>query len=343
MHIESLPAEITSHIFLSVSDVGSAINLSSTSHYLRDVYLKQRITILAQAADAEFGPVDDIIQVVTHNSSQPAHIGRSVPLSHALLQQIIRAGRVAQRWEHFYPFKKWKDDFENRRLLSNDERWLFRRAVYRLWLYSKAFHNREHSRTTRNLPELVIERSRLLHNWSSTELGEMLDVHNVMKQVIANNVCPSNGRIQQKFHKRYPESDHQLMFNMHVNYLQSSSNPIAILADYIPTKYNRLDPSRYHEPGAEGWGDDINHYYVVEDMMKLDPEQILFLCDRCPLKSQVEAYVRATLQGGEWFVNNGETFSETLAFVVKQRGGDPLALRQAVEEEEMGVTVHAIQ
>ena len=34
--------------------------------------------------------------------------------------------------------------------------------------------------------------------------------------------------------------------------------------------------------------------------MKLDPEQILFLRDSCPLKSQVESYIKNT---GEWFGN----------------------------------------
>ena len=69
--------------------------------------------------------------------------------------------------------------------------------------------------------------------------------------------------------------------------------------------------------------------------MKLDPEQILHLRDFCPLKAQVESYVKEV--GGEWFANNGETFSETLAFVVRQRGGDFEELRVAVEDEEEGV------
>jgi hypothetical protein len=262
------------------------------------------------------------------------------------------------RWEEVYPFKKWKDDFENRRLLTNYERYRFRRAVYRLWLFTKAFHNRNHVRTSRNLPEIMAERALLLHNWSTNELAEVLDVHDVFKQVIANNICPSNGKIRQKFQKRYPESDHQLLFNIHLNYppplptnLLHSLNGMDI--EYCSTaKYNqaarnlasasqnsRLQPSRWHEPGLEGWGDDINHYYIVEDMMKLDPEQMLFLRDHCPRKAQVEAYVRATCQGGEWFVNNGETFSETLDHVVKQRGGDFESLKQAVEEKEMGVAV----
>lgn len=69
--------------------------------------------------------------------------------------------------------------------------------------------------------------------------------------------------------------------------------------------------------------------------MKMNPEQILHLRDFCPLKAQVENYVKEV--GGEWFANNGETFSETLAFVMRQRGSDLDELRIAVEDGEMGV------
>jgi hypothetical protein len=49
----------------------------------------------------------------------------------------------------------------------------------------------------------------------------------------------------------------------------------------------------------------------------------------------VESYVKEV--GGEWFINNGETFSETLAFVIRQRGGDMEELRAAVEDGEIGI------
>ena len=63
---------------------------------------------------------------------------------------------------------------------------------------------------------------------------------------------------------------------------------------------------------------------------------MLHLKDRLPLKSQVEAYVREL---GEWFVNNGETFSETLGFVVRQRGGDMEELKMLVEDGEAGIAL----
>lgn len=70
--------------------------------------------------------------------------------------------------------------------------------------------------------------------------------------------------------------------------------------------------------------------------MKLDPEQLLYLRDNCPLKSQVEMHIRGL---GEWFVNNGETFSETLGFVIRQRGGDVEELKAAVEDCDVGIAV----
>lgn len=341
MYFDTLPTEIITQIFLSLPNISSAIALSGTCHRANNVYhSSKKLIILSKAAQAEFGPIDDIIQLVTHNASQPAHVRRNVQLSDSVIKQIVKVGRVAQRWEEIYPFKKWKSDFGNRRLLTAQERFVLRRAIYRLWLFTKAFHTSSQVRTCRGIPEVVRERAALLHNLSAQELAEMLDVHQVMRDVMANNICPSNGKMRQKFQTRFPESNHQLLFNIHLNYPPAPSSFVPDSWFHNSTlgssKYhNRLQPSRWHEPGAEGWGDDISHYYVVEDMMKLDPAQTLHLRDHCPLRAQVEAYVKSV--GGEWFGNNGETFSETLAFVVKQRGGEMEELRAAVEDGELGV------
>lgn len=338
MYFDALPTEIVTQIFLSLPTIGSAIALSSTCHHFRHIYhSSKRLLILTQAAEAEFGPLDDIIQVVTHNASQPAHLHRDVPISQALIKQVVDIGRVAQKYEEIYPLKKWKTDFASRRLLSQAERHALRRALYRLWLFDRAFHNSGHVRFARSLPETMRERAALLHNFSTAELAEMLDVHLILREVVANNVCPSNGKIRQKFNKRFPESNHQLLFNIHLNYPPGSFVPDSgyYNSGQASSKYHaKLTPSRYHEPGAEGWGDDVGHYYVVEDMMKLDPGQILLLKEQFPMKSQVEAYV-TTL--GEWFANNGETFSETLGFVIRQRGGEMEDLKMAVEDGEAGI------
>lgn len=97
------------------------------------------------------------------------------------------------------------------------------------------------------------------------------------------------------------------------------------------TKYQT---TAYHEPGAEGWGDEIPHYYVVEDMLKLDPSQIIWLRENAPLKGMVEAFVKGL---GEWFENNGETFGQTLDWVIVERGGNAEELRDSIRDGDAGI------
>lgn len=103
---------------------------------------------------------------------------------------------------------------------------------------------------------------------------------------------------------------------------------------------------------VEGWGDEISQYYVVEDMLKCHPGQLIVLlravtggdevgyagddCGRDGFvgvgggvgRGAVEQFVAGL---GEWFENNGETMGETVGFVVGERGGDMGALREGVE------------
>ena len=69
-------------------------------------------------------------------------------------------------------------------------------------------------------------------------------------------------------------------------------------------------------------------------MLKLDPGQIVWLRENAPLKGMVEGFVRGL---GEWFDNNGETFGQTLEWVIKGRGEDVEELREGIREGEWGV------
>ncbi|KAF2254082.1 hypothetical protein BU26DRAFT_516319 [Trematosphaeria pertusa] len=358
MLFEFLATELVSHVYFSCSSVTDVLALSATCRRFRDIYASsQKLAILEEAAEAQFGPLKDLTQLLTHNASQPAHIIRSVPFSIALLKQIVHAGRTAEKWCEIYPFKKWKYNYERRRLLTSDERYRLRRAIYRLWLYSRAFHNRDHPRELRASKLVIQKRAGLLHNWSTLELAEIADVHNVLREVVHSNICPSNGTIARKFKKRYPDHEHSLLFNIHLNYPPPSQTPPAynpFTAQYHATANTlsshfhstqtfstRYASSKFslhpnHEVGAEGWGDDIPHYYVVEDMLKLDPEQIMFLKENAPLKGMVEGYVRGL---GDWFENNGETWVQTLEWVLDERGEDVAEFMGAVAEGEVGVAV----
>ncbi|KAF2676730.1 hypothetical protein K458DRAFT_424485 [Lentithecium fluviatile CBS 122367] len=356
MPFENLATELVSHVFFSCSAVTDVLALSSTCRRFRNIYASsQKLAILEAAAEAQFGPLQDLNQLLTHNASQPTHVIRSVPFSLALLKQIVRTGRVAEKWCDIYPFKKWKYNYEQRRLLTSSERYRLRRAIYRLWLYSRAFHNRDHPREFRASKLVIQKRAGLLHNWSTLELAEIADVHTVLREVVHNNICPSNGTIARKFKKRYPDNDHSLLFNIHLNYPPPSQAPPAynpftshytspntLAAHFQSTQsFSRYATSKFslhpnHEVGAEGWGDDIPHYYVVEDMLKLDPEQIMWLKENAPLKGMVEGYIRGM---GDWFENNGETWVQTLEWVLDERGEDVAEFMGAVADGDIGVAV----
>ena len=270
-----------------------------------------------------------------------------------MLKQIVHHGRVAQKWCDIYPFKKWKSDYENRRLLTNEEHYRLRRAIYRIWLYSRAFHNRDHPRELRAARLVLLKRAALLHNWNTWELAEMADVHAVIREVVHNNICPSNGAIARKFKKRHPNNEHGLLFNIHLNYppptatssfASITQNPFSSQFNNTPTYTSRYASTKYtlhpsHEVGAEGWGDDIPHYYVIEDHLKLDPEQILWLKENAPLKGMVEGYVRSMCQETDWFTNNGETWVQTLEFVLDERGENVGEFADAIAVGDLGIAV----
>jgi len=357
MLFEDLATELISHVFLSCSAITDVLNLSSTCRRFRNIYASsQKLIILETAAEAQFGPLQDLTQLLTHNASQPTHVIRSVPFSLALLKQIVHTGRVAEKWCDIYPFKKWKYNYEQRRLLTSAERYRLRRAIYRLWLYSRAFHNCDHPRESRSSRPVIMNRAGLLHNWSTLELAEIADAHAVVREVVNGSICPSNGTISRKFKKRYPDNDHSLLFNIHLNYPPPCQAPPAYnpftphhitpstlsshfqstqtyVSRYATSKYS-LHPN--HEVGAEGWGDDIPHYYVVEDMLKLDPEQIMWLKENAPLKGMVEGYIRGL---GAWFENNGETWVHTLEWVLDERGEDVGEFMGALADGDIGVAI----
>ncbi|KNG45168.1 F-box domain containing protein [Stemphylium lycopersici] len=353
MLFEDLATELVVQVFLSCSTVTDVTSLSSTCKRFRNIYISsQKLPILESAAETQFGPLEDLTQLLTHNASQPAHIARSAPFSLALLKQIVQHGRIAEKWSDMYPFKKWKHNYESRRLLTTKERYRVRRAIYRIWLYSRAFHNRDHPRELRATRLVLLKRAALLHNWSTWDLAEIADVHSVMREVVQSNVCPSNGTIARKFKKRYPGNEHNLLFNIHLNYPPSAPqafnpftpNPLSTSFNNTNTYTSRYAASKYslhpsHEVGAEGWGDDIPHYYVVEDYLKLDPAQILYLKENAPLKGMVEGYVRSLCTEYDWFSNNGETWVQTLEFVLDERGEDVGEFMGAIESGELGVAV----
>ena len=363
-----LPNEIILHVFQSCTTITDVLNLGSTCHQLHAILhaAPNRLPTFFLAAESQYGPMDDAVKLVTHNSSQAAHIARlPPPQSFALLEQILTVGRVANAWADLYSPQKWRGgNSASRRFLTSSERYLLRRAVYRSWLYTLAFHTPTHDRTSRRSPPIVRQRALLLHAWSTPELAELLDLQSILRSTLSSTITPSNGTVIRKHKQRYPDDPFPLVSVTHpakyANMHNCSSGPRngfhnaphdSQLMPFAPTEKYARTQRELHGTSLEGWGDEITHYYVLEDMLKLDPGQLLYLYTAVmeatqggfhpgqSAKGLVEAYV-AGLEGmGSWFENNGETLGETVSFVVGERGGDGGEVRQVVEEGAAGIVV----
>lgn len=351
MQITDIANEILLHIFQSSTDIPSLLALASTCKHFHSILARAYLPTLYQAAEAHFGPLKDVVRIVTHNNIQPTHLPRPAPpQSLALLKQIIEIGKTANQWAIVYPSQKWKgENSASRRLLSEGERYRMRRACYRIWLYNLAFHNPAHSRTLRLTPQVIRTRALLLRPWPSQQLAEILDLHAIFRQVLHSQVCPSNGTVLRRHKQRYP--DDTVPFVITTGFARARDECGALQQGHI---YSHMSRSKYQRNATvEGWGDEISQYYIVEDMLKLDPGQLMYLfagvtgqigADTASFgagrdgligaKGLVEHFVAGL---GEWFENNGETLKETIGRVVEDRGEDFDAVLGMVQEGWAGI------
>ncbi|KAL9102878.1 MAG: hypothetical protein Q9163_002030 [Psora crenata] len=367
MHFTSLANELVLHIFQSCTSIADLLSLASTCRHFHSILhsSSHRLPTLYLAAHAQYGPLTDAIRLVTHNSSQPAHLPRPAPpQSLTLLRQLMEVGRIANAWADLYPSQKWRGaDSASRRLLTESERYRLRRACYRLWLYSLAFHTPFYPRTTRLSPPVVRIRAQLLRPWFTDELAELLDLQTIFRQILQSTICPSNGTVIRKHKQRYPDDPFPLIsvthpgkyasqhagFHRQIGAFHSTLHSSHLLP-FAPTEKYQRTQQEIHGTTLEGWGDEITHYYVLEDMLKLNPSQLLYLYSSIvntsagpgfnagqSLKGLVEAFVAGLGEGGGWFENNGETLAETVGFVVGERGGDVGDVRAMVEDGMEGV------
>ena len=371
MLLTDLATELLLHIFNSLPTIPSVLALSLTCRHFRTLISTHRLPLLYLAAEAQLGPLPDAIRLVTHNSTQPVHISRPAPpQSLALLQRLLVVGRTANKLADLYPTQKWHGTelSSSRRSLTNLEARHLRRAVYRLWLYTLAFHNATHTRRSRQQPPVVRSRALLLRPWPASELAEMLDVQYLLRGLLEHHICPSNGTVLRRHRARYPHEQQAPV--VHNGYPKSNSSlqqQLDFQAKYFHStpQVSKLlvatrDSHRYGSSGGgsggviDGWGDEIAHYYVLEDMLKLDPGQIMWLYEHvatgssaldggqgnASAKDRVQAYINGV--GGDWFENNGETYGETVEFLIVERGGEIEDLRADVEDGAEGVVKGAV-
>ncbi|KAL9033727.1 MAG: hypothetical protein Q9214_007375 [Letrouitia sp. 1 TL-2023] len=360
MALMDLPTETLLQILYALTSVPDVLALTLTSRRLYSLLSlpAHRLQILFSAASRSIGPLQPAIFLVTHTTSQPSHLRRPYPPhSLTLLQQLLAVGAVANAWADIFPFMHWRGPHSAyRRFLTPDEREKVRGAVYRTWEYDLAFHNDACLRTQRNIPYSVSARAAFVRQWPSAQLREMASLQRIFRCVLECHVVPSNAVARAQFKERYggggdeaqqPEVllvGGEALYSIRLHHQQQqfgAKHPHCTQYIHSATALaGRWNKAAAAQEVYQGWGDEVTHYYLIEDVLKLHPKQILQLFRRAVGEEEPvlrgfkgggeqqrygnghgNGAVETFLAGmGEWFYNNGETMAETIACVLEDRG-----------------------
>jgi hypothetical protein len=340
--LTDLPAETILGIYSLCSSVHDVLNLSQTCRRLHALLPpSQKLSVLLSVAEVHAGPIFDVVQLLTVNDMQAAHEIRQPSISYSLLRDIISVSHTAREWQEIYPSKKWDEKYADRRVLTAAEQYSLRRAIYRLGLFSRAFHNCNYPRESRLHPIMIAQRCRLLRAWSTEELAEIEDVRAIMRSVLESSLL-GNDDLHWELEPAFP-GRHQQQPSAFPLASRSYLNLASTMKNAFHTSYERgLVNQRPHgrqtsslSTGMYGWVDDITRFYVLEDLMKLDPEQVLWLRENACPNMQVLDHVAPV--GEEWFMNNGETFAQTFEAVMVDRGEDVREIRERIARGELGI------
>lgn len=182
--------------------------------------------------------------------------------------------------------------------------------------------------------------------------------------MISTDLCPTDGMVRRWFNEHCDFSDvrWQQRYNPYAHQQKPSFMPILNWNSWPPDRYtaqsnmHMFPTSPFHSHQGEqrareklnvpvpqrrkaemlGWGDDINQYYVVQSMLKLNPGQIIHLHENVTTKEGIEWYIDSEI-GGEWFWDNGQTWSDTWNLVLMKRGWDLTKVEVAIEDGLAGI------
>ncbi|KAI5457269.1 hypothetical protein BGZ63DRAFT_74660 [Mariannaea sp. PMI_226] len=190
----------------------------------------------------------DSIDAITaqKSSMHPITVSKTVILTEDDLGPLLKCCRIVRRWEERLPQMRWFYEPENCRLLRAHEARRFRGAFYRWWLYGFYFHG-DLPRPRVGLPEPFVDDVRIsqMRRHSTTELVELMDLVETMKDVVLHYLCP-----------RLDPS-------------QSSDTFDSPLIDTVDRPQSLLS----------GWADQSRWGRIVKTYAKLGPKELMHLFD----------------------------------------------------------------
>lgn len=107
------------------------------------------------------------------------------------IRPLLQYCQLVRKWEQLFPSMRWFYDPEKCRSLRPHEQERFRRAMYRWWLYGVYFHG-DLPRPRVGLPEPQVDdvRTSQMRYHSTSELLELMDLVETMKDVVLHYICP---------------------------------------------------------------------------------------------------------------------------------------------------------
>lgn len=308
--MDRLPAELVLKVFQGCEDVSSVINLSKTSkRYQTILNGAKKLEILFAAAEIGFAPLDEAIQLVTYNESQAANEYRDPAMSMSLIKQLAKVGNIANEWLNAYPALRWRSNTDSRRLLRPHEVLRFRRALYRFWLYGKAFHSINYLARNEPPPMATVtdDRLKFLRRFNYSELAELCDLNGVFYEMLYNDICPSNAMIKSRYIQAAPGQE-ILIFGNYETFRVYENNDHPTLADF-----SIMDLPK--SLAKEAWGSRDVQISIVHDCLKLNPDELLHFRE-LEGKFARKHYLN---QLNPLFQNNASTFRHAVEAVFAER------------------------
>lgn len=336
-----LPPELLVKVFQHCDSGMDMVNLASSCQQLRKAFDDHGLVIRVPLFAELFGPLGEIIRVVTQPVGKPEHSSGQVHMAQTLVKKVTMVVNIASTWVNEYlrlnkVIKHTNGSGKVVRIAVDKSK--IRLAFYRLWRYYRAFHCVPYDAFANDQADVIELRCELLRQWSHEELLDVQRISCFMRSFIQENVCPDTDAMVYR-HQMLDPNDLYYKFDYYnvpalapkpprPGSLIPADAARATLDLYFLSAPPAFTPRIYRTSKlpillspTQIWDriGSLNYEDLLDDMVKLDPGQILWLVRFAPYRQQVMTFLR-TLDR-QWFRNNPETFIETSSTIVMERDG----------------------